>query len=172
MIFYLIGFMGAGKSTVGKYAARHNDLEFIDLDSYIEEFSGKTVGEIFDLEGEGKFREIERDCLRKVTRENDGVLVSCGGGTPCFHENMDFMNAHGETIYLDLSSGRLTDRLRNAKVRRPLLDEIKGDLQVWIHQKLMERAEFYAQAKHILPQNRTDKKSVSKLIARLLEQQD
>lgn len=167
MIVYLIGFMGAGKSTIGKFAARHTGLLFVDLDTAIEEKKGKSVSQIFTEEGEAAFREIERAMLHEITQTQDQILLSCGGGTPCFFDNMDWMNAHGETVYLDLSAARLSIRLKNARTERPLLQSIQGDLQVWIHKKLLERAAFYGKAKHILTENDANKQQVRDLILRL-----
>jgi shikimate kinase len=169
MKFFLIGFMGAGKTTIGKYAARQNGLLFLDLDSYIEGKLGKGIREIFREEGEAYFRAQEREALEEVCAQRDmDILVSCGGGTPCFYDNIELMNAHGETIYLDMSAARLTDRLRNAPGKRPLLATIEGDLQLFVHTKLMERAVFYAQSKHIASEIDSNKKSVSALISRIL----
>ena len=165
MKFFLIGFMGAGKTTIGKYAARENGLEFLDLDAYIEEKLGKEIREVFRDEGEDFFRQEERKALEEVIAMERGLLVSCGGGTPCFFDNMDRMNATGTTLYLDLSAGRLTDRLRNAKSKRPLIAKIKGDLQVFVHKKLMQRALYYGQAQIIVPEEQAHRKAVAGLVA-------
>lgn len=167
MIVYLIGFMGAGKSTIGKYAARHSGLEFVDLDEVISEKAGQSVSEIFEQQGEVGFRELERQALHSISESMDNVLISCGGGTPCFFDNMDWMNAHGETIYLDLSAARLSIRLKNSQTERPLLKSIQGDLQIWIHKKLIERASFYGKAKHILTEDDANKQMVRDLILQL-----
>lgn len=164
MIVYLIGFMGAGKSTIGKYAARHTGLEFVDLDEVIAEKAQKSVSQIFEESGEAGFRELERVALHEISITRDNVLISCGGGTPCFFDNMDWMNAHGETVYLDLSAARLSIRLKNSQTERPLLKTIQGDLQIWIHKKLLERASYYGKAKHILFEDDANKQMVRDLI--------
>lgn len=164
MKFFLIGFMGAGKSTVGKYAARHSYLHFVDLDTWIEESSGSSIPEIFAEKGEDGFREVEREALQTVTSWEGDWLISCGGGTPCFFDNMDFMNAQGITIFMDLSAGRLTDRLKGAKEQRPLIRELGGDLQIHIHKMLMQRAPWYQQAQHIVPEEKANKKGIRDLI--------
>lgn len=167
--FFLIGFMGAGKTTVGKYAARANGLTFLDLDKYLEARLNMTIPEIFDQHGEEGFRIRERQILQEViTLNDDDYLISTGGGTPCFYDNMELMNLSGVTIYLDLSAGRLTDRLRNSKSKRPLISNLGGDLQVFVHKKLMERADYYSQAKIILSEERTGKKEVAELIQEIL----
>ena len=169
MKFFLIGFMGAGKTTIGKFAARQNGLHFVDLDAYIEQKSATTVREIFREKGEEYFRQLERKALEEVCAiEGLDLLVSCGGGTPCFLDNMQMLNDHGHTIYLDLSAARLTDRLRNAKDKRPLLNSIDGDLQVFVHKKLMERAVFYMQAETIIRENNCHKKYVAEQVGFVL----
>ena len=96
---FLIGYMGAGKTTVGKVLAERLGLSFIDLDFYVEGRFHKTIPQLFAERGEAGFRELERRMLREVAEFED-VLVSCGGGTPCFFDNMDFMNRAGQTVYL------------------------------------------------------------------------
>lgn len=169
MKFFLIGFMGAGKTTVGKYAARANNLTFLDLDKYLEMRLETSIPDIFQQHGEDWFRAKEKEMLHEViSLSDDDYLISTGGGTPCFFDNMVQMNSSGQTIYLDLSANRLTDRLRNSKSKRPLISNLGGDLQVFVHKKLMERAEFYSQAKIILPEERTGKKDVSELIGEFI----
>ena len=97
---FLIGYMGAGKTTVGKVLSRQLELSFIDLDHYIEGRYHKTVGQLFAEKGEDAFRDIERRMLREVAAFED-VLVSTGGGAPCFFDNMEFMNGAGQTVYLE-----------------------------------------------------------------------
>ena len=94
---FLIGYMGSGKSTLGKALASRCEVRFIDLDDYIEERSGKTIKKIFATEGEAAFRDLERRMLVEVSGF-DNVLVACGGGTPCFGDNMELMNEHGDFI--------------------------------------------------------------------------
>lgn len=171
MKFFLIGFMGAGKTTIGKYAANQNGLHFLDLDEYIEKKVGMDVRAIFREKGEDWFRNIERKCLEEVCAiEGLDLFVSCGGGTPCFFDNMALMNQSGRTILHDMSAARLTDRLRNSKDKRPLLNSIDGDLQVFVHKKLMERAGFYGQAKTVIPETDCNKKFVGELMRNLSSQ--
>lgn len=172
MKFFLIGFMGAGKSTIGKYAARQNNMTFLDLDKYIEEKHGKEIREIFAEDGEPYFREEERKALLEVIDLPGAHLVSCGGGTPCFFDNMDVMNARGTTIYLDLSAARLTDRLRNAKSKRPLVAEVKGDLQIFVHKKLLERAADYGKAQMIVAEQNANRKAVSEMIRGVISEME
>lgn len=95
---FLVGYMGSGKTTLGKAYARINNLEFIDLDWYIEERMHKTISELFAEKGEAGFRELERKMLHEVG-EFENVMVACGGGTPCFYDNIDYMNSVGDTVF-------------------------------------------------------------------------
>ncbi len=166
---FLIGFMGSGKSTVGKYAANANRLTFIDLDEYLEEKLKMTIPEIFDRYHEAGFRERERQILEEIIALDDNdYLISTGGGTPCFFDNMELMNRSGVTIYLDLSVERLANRLAKSKSKRPLVLNFEGSLQIYVHDKLMERADHYRQAKIILPEKRTGKKEIAVLIKKIL----
>ena len=107
---FLIGYMGAGKTTVGKVLSRQLGLSFVDLDHYIEGRYHKTVGQLFAEKGEEAFREIERRMLREVAAF-ENVLISTGGGTPCFFDNMEFMNAYGTTVYEWNRTNRLPEGL-------------------------------------------------------------
>lgn len=98
---FLTGYMGAGKTTLGKAFARYMNIPFIDLDWYIEERFHKTVGELFIERGETGFRELERNMLHEVA-EFENVVISTGGGAPCFYDNMDFMNRTGKTVFLEV----------------------------------------------------------------------
>lgn len=123
---FLIGYMGAGKTTVGKVLSRQLELSFIDLDHYIEGRYHKTVGQLFAEKGEDAFRDIERRMLREVAAFED-VLVSTGGGAPCFFDNMEFMNGAGQTVYLKVSVEELAKRLELCKSTRPILEGRSGD---------------------------------------------
>lgn len=117
---FLVGYMGCGKSTLGRAVSRMTGLPFIDLDTYIEGRFHRTVKEIFALKGEAGFREIESGMLREVADFED-VIVACGGGTPCFHDNMDYMNSHGITVFLDTPVPTLFSRLQRGRHKRPLI---------------------------------------------------
>ncbi|WP_286144981.1 shikimate kinase [Bacteroides caecimuris] len=146
---FLTGYMGAGKTTLGKAFARRMDISFIDLDWYIEERFHKTVGELFTERGETGFRELERNMLHEVA-EFENVVISTGGGTPCFFDNMDFMNQTGKTVFLDVHPDVLFRRLRVAKQQRPILQGKEDDeLKVFIVQALEKRALFYHQAQYV-----------------------
>lgn len=99
---FLIGYMGSGKTTLGRGVESRAHVSFIDLDDYIEEREGMTVSEIFKARGETGFRKAERECLAELAAK-DNLLVACGGGTPCFFDNMEVMNSSGTTVWLDAS---------------------------------------------------------------------
>ena len=143
---FLIGYMGAGKTTVGKVLSERLGLSFIDLDHYIEGRYHKTVGQLFAERGEDEFRDIERRMLREVAMFED-ILVSTGGGTPCFFDNMDFMNESGKTVYLKVSVDELAKRLEICKTTRPVLKGRSGDeLKQFIDEKKQKREPFYTKA--------------------------
>ena len=146
---FLIGYMGAGKTTVGKELSRLLELSFIDLDHYIEGRYHKTVSQLFAEKGEEAFRDIERRMLREVAAFED-VLVSTGGGAPCFFDNMEYMNDCGDTVFLDVEPAVLFRRLRVAKQQRPLLaNKSDEELMDFICQALQKRHPFYSKAKHL-----------------------
>jgi shikimate kinase len=152
---FLIGYMGSGKTTIGKLLAEKLGYSFIDMDSHIEESQFKTVTQIFSELGEERFRLLERECLHEVAEFED-VVISTGGGAPCFFDNIDYMNSHGLTVYLNLSPAQLTERLEASKAnKRPLLAERKGEeLQQFIADGLAKRDPFYSKA--ILTVNAND----------------
>ncbi len=146
----IIGYMGAGKTTVGKALAEDLGLTFYDLDWYIENRMRKTIKQIFDESGEEGFRKIEHNMLHEVA-EFENVIISCGGGTPCFFDNMDYMNKQGETLYLKASPEVLYGHLRMGKSVRPLLlNKTPEEVKVFIQEQLQKREPFYNKAKHIL----------------------
>ena len=117
---FLIGYMGAGKTTLGRALAKELNIQFIDLDSYIEERLCKSVSQIFAEKGEAGFRDIERRMLHEAG-EFENVIISTGGGTPCFFDNIEYMNGQGTTVFLDVPIDRLFIRLSIARKKRPLI---------------------------------------------------
>ena len=142
--------MGAGKTTVGKQLAKALNLQFYDLDWYIETRMHRKVAQIFAESGEEGFRAIERNMLHEVA-EFENVVISCGGGTPCFFDNMDYMNRQVDVIYLKAKPEVLYKHLMMGKTERPL---IKGksheQLLDFINQQLEKREPFYTKAKYTL----------------------
>ena len=146
MKIFLIGYMGSGKSTAGKKLASKLGLTFLDLDDYIESEYGKTIPEIFEKEGEEKFRELEHLYLKKVL-SFDNIVISLGGGTPCFYNHMELLNNSGLTVYLKMSVDALATRLVNAKKKRPLIQDMSEfDLKNFISTNLSKREPFYLQS--------------------------
>lgn len=146
----LIGYMGAGKTTVGKALAAELGVTFYDLDWYITMRYHRSVPEIFAERGEEGFRDLERRMLHEVAEFED-VVISCGGGTPCFFDNMDYMNSQAETIYLKAEPEVLAMHLRMGKGRRPLIEgKSPEELQAYILESLREREPYYTKAKYTL----------------------
>ncbi|MEY4727536.1 MAG: hypothetical protein RLZZ390_60 [Bacteroidota bacterium] len=152
-LIFLIGFMGSGKSHEGHLLAKHLDLPFIDLDGWIEEQQNRTISEIFRTEGEDSFRNIETAALQQAAHQllSQSVsstyagIISTGGGTPCFHDNMDWMNANGVTVWLNLPVAVLAMRLSKEKSKRPLIANLNdGELYQFIEKKLEERYPYYS----------------------------
>ena len=143
---FLTGYMGAGKTTLGKAFARELNIPFIDLDWYIEERLHKSIRELFIERGEASFRELERTMLHEVA-EFENVIISTGGGTPCFFDNMEIMNASGTTVYLKVSVEELAKRLELCKHTRPVLKGRSGEeLRAFIAESLEKRNPFYTKA--------------------------
>ena len=152
----LIGYMGSGKTTVGKALSKETGMMFYDLDWYIESRMRKTVSQIFAERGEEGFRKIEYNMLHEVAEFED-VIISCGGGTPCFFDNMDYLNQQGDVVYLKATPETLYKHLLMAKIERPLLkDKSPEELIAYITEHLKERASFYEKAHYTLDVNVLD----------------
>lgn len=159
--------MASGKSRLGKRLAPKINYSFIDLDEFIVETQQKSISEIFNELGEVGFREIERDALHKASKDKNG-LISCGGGTPCFYDNAEFMNSVGFTIYLDVDEDVLLDRLWRNRSTRPLIAEMANEakLKQFVEKQLNERMQYYSLAKAEY-NNTYPKGSLTDLIERL-----
>ena len=164
----LIGYMGSGKTTVGKAFSKETGIMFYDLDWYIESRMHKTVSQLFAERGEEAFRKIEYNMLHEVAEFED-VIISCGGGTPCFFDNIDYLNQQGDVVYLKATPETLYKHLQMAKVERPLLKgKSEEELIAYITTHLKEREPFYEKARYTLDVNVLDdydkiKVSVAKL---------
>lgn len=155
-ITYLIGYMGSGKSTIGRKLANKLDIGFIDLDKYIEEKESSTIAEIFEMKGEAEFRKIEQQALIEVSKLENKV-ISLGGGTPCFFDNMEIINNSGVSVYLKMPIGMLVSRLINAKVQRPLIKGMnREELFSFIEEQLYEREKFYSLSSVVFDASRND----------------
>lgn len=168
---FLIGYMGAGKTTLGKAFARSMGLTFIDLDWYIEERFHKTVRQIFAERSEEGFRELEKRMLHEVADFED-VVIATGGGTPCFFDNVEYMNQKGETVFLDVSQEVLFRRLKVAKQQRPLLAQKNDEeLKAFIADALGKRLPHYSKAKHVFRADELeDKQQIQQSVEALKKQ--
>ena len=145
----LLGYMGAGKTTIGHALAKELGRQFYDLDWYIEMRFHKKVSEIFQESGEEGFRRIEYNMLHEVAEFED-IIISCGGGTPCFFDNMDYMNSLCTTIYLKASPEVLAAHLKMGKTVRPLIqDKSPEELTEYIREMLKTREPYYSKAQYI-----------------------
>lgn len=153
---FLTGYMGAGKTTLGRALAAEIGIPFIDLDHYIEKRYCKTIALLFAEKGEEEFREIERRMLHEVGEFED-VIISTGGGTPCFFDNIEYMNAQGTTVYLDVPVERLFIRLSIARSKRPLIKEKNDEeLLAFITEQLAKRAPHYSKAQYSFKADRLE----------------
>ena len=164
MKIFLIGFMGCGKTTLGKKLAKHLNYNFIDLDSYIEKKTNKTITEIFENKGEKKFRIVERESLMEVCKK-DNFVIATGGGTPCFFDNMQKILDSGKVIYLKKEIEDLLGRLETEKRQRPLIkNKSVKELESFIRNKLSEREYFYKKSNYILQGKSICEKEIQNLI--------
>ena len=146
----LIGYMGAGKTTVGHALSRITGMPFYDLDWYIETRYHRTVAQLFEERGEEGFRLLEKGMLHEVAEFED-IVLSCGGGTPCFFDNIDYIRSVGESVYLKATPEVLAEHLRMRKVERPLLKgKSEEELLDYIRTSLREREPFYLKAQHVV----------------------
>jgi shikimate kinase len=170
MKIFLIGFMGSGKTHWGKLLSAKLHLPFRDLDSVIVEREEKTVSEIFSEQGEEYFRYLEKDVLEELGRAEESFILSCGGGTPCFFNNIEFMKKSGKVIWLNTSIDVLKERLLKERMSRPLIREIGDDeLKRYIIRKLSERKMYYEQADVMVNEETV---TLEELIRHLLQDQD
>lgn len=149
MRIFIIGFMASGKSTIGKKLSNKLNMPFIDLDKVIEENQNQTIRSLIYQSGEDNFRQIEKEMLQQVISQNDHAVISTGGGTPCFFDNMEMMNKAGTTIYLEVDLAVLINRLMNSKTERPLIwGKSKADLTQYAQSLLEKRNPYYSKAKY------------------------
>ena len=164
--FVLVGFMGAGKSTLGQELADKMNIDFVDTDCAIEDQHGMSIRSLFDQFGEKSFREIEANFIRSLN-PNTPLVLAVGGGLPLFHNNMDFLNQHGYTIYLKHDTAALFDRLVDDKSKRPLLANLTpSELLSYIEKNVAIRSPFYEQSTLTLT---GDQQQVSTIIQLLQE---
>lgn len=161
----LIGYMGCGKSSVGKKLALKNKMSYQDLDDYIEEKEGKTIKNIFEEKGEVYFRKIENKYLKECLTQFSNTILSLGGGTPCFGNNMELIvaSANSKSIYLQTSIGELSNRLFTERAKRPLIAHINttDELSEFIAKHVFERLDFYSKAAYTI---KTDQKTLTDIV--------
>ncbi|MEO6904376.1 MAG: shikimate kinase [Bacteroidia bacterium] len=149
-LYFIIGYMGSGKSTVAKKMATLLNYQLIDLDTYIENEQQQTIAELFESAGEKEFRAIEHGSLKKLMSSKN-TIIACGGGTPCYFNNVELMNLHGITIYIQMETEALVKRLINANSKRPLIaNKSEAELRIFINEQLKVRAPFYERAHYIV----------------------
>lgn len=161
MKIVLIGYMGSGKSSVGKLLAKKMNLNFVDLDLLIEQKEQLSINEIFNAKGEVYFRKKESYYLKDVLGYHQNLIIAVGGGTPCFGNNMEIINNVSTSVYLKASITTILDRVKNEKLSRPLIAHLSDEnLPEFIGKHLFERTTFYNQSKiEIL----TDLKSIEEI---------
>lgn len=168
MIVFLVGYMGCGKTTIGSKLAKKLHYDFLDLDDFIERSENRTIAKIFKQEGEAGFRGLEQKHLT-ILKEYNNIVVSTGGGTPCFYDNMDFMNQHGITVYLDMDVNSLCFRLKHGQKTRPLIEgKYDSELKKFVSQHLSERIAYYQQSKIIVNAMAFDEHKIEMLKKQLL----
>ena len=163
--------MGSGKSTIGQTLANELNLSFVDLDHAIEKEIGMSIRDFFEASGELKFRRLENDVLKKVILENSSMILSTGGGTPCYGNNLELMKSalNTKVFYLKASIKTLSERLVLEKDTRPLIQAIgEEDLPEFIGKHLFERLNFYLQAHHVIDIDQKSVETIAKEIVELL----
>lgn len=169
MKLFLIGMMGSGKSYWSKRIAEQLQLNYFDLDSIIEQNCKLKINAIFEQYGEHYFRQAETNALKNFANQNN-FIVATGGGTPCFNNNMQWMNEHGTTIWIDEPIDILLSRLKKEKDHRPLIKQLDDvELKKFLLQKLNERTSFYIQAKFCLNSNKLSTQPIVELLGEKLK---
>ncbi len=164
---FLVGYMGCGKSTIGRKLSRALHLSFVDTDNCIEEREGATVFDIFHYEGEERFREIEREVLEEVIRREEASVVSTGGGLPAWGDNMERMNEVGRTVYLKRSAENIASRLSPyGRQKRPRLRGLNDEeLVLFMRDDMAKRDPFYSRAVQVVAcEGKSDEEIIREII--------
>ena len=165
MKIFLIGFMGSGKTYWGRQLGEKLRLPFFDLDEQIESNEGKAISQIFAEEGEEYFRLLEKDTLHIITESHDSFIMATGGGTPCYFNNIEFMNKMGTTVWINTPVDLLHERLLKDKDQRPLIKNLDdAQLRSFIIKKFSDRKIYYEQAEMMVEEN---EKSIEKIVEKL-----
>ena len=156
MKIYLIGFMGTGKTYWGRQLSERLTLPFFDLDEQIASSEGKSINDIFGQHGEEYFRQKEKEILHLLTESHDSFIMACGGGTPCYFNNIEYMNRSGSTIWINTPMPILIERLLKDKADRPLLKDLSDEqIKNFISKKFADRRMYYEQASQTLNEDIT-----------------
>lgn len=151
MKIFLLGFMGSGKTFWGRQLSQKLSIPFFDLDEQIVVAENKSINEIFASQGEEHFRLVEKDTLHIITESRDSMIMACGGGTPCYFNNIEFMNRSGITVWLDTPLDVLFERLLKERTERPLLKDLSDEqIKGFIGKKFSDRKIYYEQAEIII----------------------
>lgn len=162
MRIFLIGFMGSGKTTIGKALSEKLNMTFVDLDRYIEQKKQTTIPKIFQTEGERAFRNEEKQALSKILQKNN-VIISTGGGLPCFNKNMETINHNGLSVYLKTTPENLFERLKSDFAHRPLLkNKTKNEQLQFIKNTLNQRKLYYEKAKLVVSTDNLTEEEVTR----------
>ena len=162
MQIVLVGYMGSGKTSIGKKLAKKLEIDFIDLDDYIEEREGSTINKIFSEKGEIYFRKLENKLLKTLLNSKNDFILAVGGGTPCYANNINLINEASIAVYLKASIQKLYDKLRLKKDKRPLIKDLEDhQLKEFIAKHLFERTPFYEKAQIIINTDGKKKKEVA-----------
>lgn len=165
MKLFLLGFMGSGKSHWGRIWARIAGMPFYDLDEMIEKSEQLSIAGIFEEKGESRFRELEYAALRNFEVQHSGI-IACGGGTPCFGENLSWMNANGITVYLEATPNQIHQRVLEEMTKRPLLKDVNpAELLFFIEQKLKEREPYYRRSQVTLNVSELNNNSILEIMS-------
>jgi len=147
MKIFLIGFMGSGKTHWGQELSQKLGLPFFDLDEQVASHAAKSIEEIFAEEGEEQFRMLEKEILHIITESHESFVMACGGGSPCFFNNIEYMNRSGTTVWINTSLDVIFERLAGEKHRRPLIKDLSDEqLRYFIGKKFAGRKIYYEQA--------------------------
>ena len=167
MIISLVGYMGSGKSHISKILSDRINFKLIDLDKEISRRNKLTIPEIFEKKGEIYFRKLERETLEELLATEENLVLSLGGGTPAYYNNMEIINHNSKSIFLRASISTLAERISKQKEKRPLIANISDeDLPEFIAKHLFERNEFYSKAQFTV---NTDSKEPEKIVAEIIE---
>ena len=156
MKYFIVGFMGSGKSFVGKKLSEKLQLDFIDLDHYIEQIENKSISEIFNNQGEDYFRKLELKYFTSILKE-ENTIISLGGGTPTHNKIMKLITESGTSFYLKCNTKTILKRLVECNKNRPLIKNLsERNLKIFIEKKLSERSKFYEKANYIVSNNKEE----------------